>query len=89
MNKTPPSPQLIEAAPDLLETIEVLLAEMNKNGNCMYDRLRDDCQAAVDKAKGKDVGQVRFPTPSRQSQPCGECHLQPGERCDICGAKQR
>jgi hypothetical protein len=18
--------------------------------------------------------------------PCGECHLQPGERCDICGA---
>ena len=19
-------------------------------------------------------------------QPCGECHLQPGERCDVCGA---
>lgn len=18
-------------------------------------------------------------------RPCGECHLQPGERCDICG----
>ncbi|OXT78560.1 hypothetical protein CF344_00380 [Pseudomonas aeruginosa] len=55
MNKPTPSPQLIEAAPDLLETIEALLAEMNKNGNCMYDRLRDDCQAAVDKAKGKKV----------------------------------
>lgn len=53
MNKPTPSPQLIEAASDLLETIEALLAEMNKNGNCMYDRLRDDCQVAVDKAKGK------------------------------------
>lgn len=21
-------------------------------------------------------------------QPCGECHLQPGERCDVCGARQ-
>jgi hypothetical protein len=21
-------------------------------------------------------------------QPCGECHLQIGERCDICGARQ-
>lgn len=23
-----------------------------------------------------------------QKKPCGECHLQPGERCDICGAMQ-
>ena len=22
-----------------------------------------------------------------QETPCGECHLQPGECCDICGAK--
>jgi len=22
----------------------------------------------------------------RRTEPCGECHLQPGERCDICGA---
>ena len=21
-------------------------------------------------------------------EPCGECHLQPGETCDICGAYQ-
>lgn len=21
--------------------------------------------------------------------PCGECHLQPGERCDICGLKAK
>lgn len=20
--------------------------------------------------------------------PCGECHLKPGERCDICGARE-
>ena len=24
---------------------------------------------------------------SRRTTPCGECHLQPGERCDICGAR--
>lgn len=30
-----------------------------------------------------------FPSPKRQSKPCGECHLQDGERCDICGALQR
>lgn len=23
----------------------------------------------------------------RRTEPCGECHLQPGERCDICGAR--
>ncbi len=32
----------------------------------------------------------RLPQPQRNDggEPCGECHLQPGERCDICGAKQ-
>jgi hypothetical protein len=25
-------------------------------------------------------------TPAVAKQPCGECHLQPGERCDVCGA---
>lgn len=31
-----------------------------------------------------------FPQPSRRDgkEPCGECHLQPGETCDICGARQ-
>ena len=23
----------------------------------------------------------------RRTEPCGECHLQPGERCDVCGAR--
>jgi len=29
-----------------------------------------------------------FPQPRRQDgkPPCGECHLKPGETCDICGA---
>ncbi|KRS15632.1 hypothetical protein XM52_22590 [Roseovarius indicus] len=25
--------------------------------------------------------------PNRK-EPCGECHLQPGETCDICGAQE-
>lgn len=29
----------------------------------------------------KEVFEIR-----RKATPCGECHLQPGERCDICGA---
>lgn len=30
----------------------------------------------------------RFPKPKRKDgkEPCGECHLHLGERCDICGA---
>lgn len=29
-----------------------------------------------------------FPQPQRNDggRPCGECHLQPGETCDVCGA---
>jgi hypothetical protein len=32
-----------------------------------------------------------FPQPERKDggEPCGECHLQPGETCDICGAINR
>ena len=42
--------------------------------------LYDECIA---KLKGEE-----FPKPSRKDgkEPCGECHLQPGEVCDICGA---
>ena len=31
-----------------------------------------------------------FPLPGRKDGelPCGECHIQPGETCDICGTKQ-
>ena len=32
----------------------------------------------------------RFPQPGRKDgeMPCGECHLKPGETCDICGATE-
>ena len=32
-----------------------------------------------------------LPKPGRNDggEPCGECHLQPGETCDICGAAQK
>ncbi len=30
---------------------------------------------------GEALGAIR-----QKTTPCGECHLQPGERCDICGA---
>lgn len=26
-----------------------------------------------------------YPVSRRKTEACGECHLQPGERCDICG----
>lgn len=33
-----------------------------------------------------------LPQPNRDrkgKEPCGECHIQPGETCDICGATGR
>lgn len=32
---------------------------------------------------------IDIPKDARKGKPpCGECHLQPGETCDICGAHQ-
>jgi hypothetical protein len=44
----------------------------------------DDIAAAL-----QPSGQT-LPKPGRNDggEPCGECHLQPGETCDICGAAQ-
>ncbi len=28
------------------------------------------------------------PTPQPGQRPCGECHIYPGETCDVCGAIQ-
>jgi hypothetical protein len=32
-----------------------------------------------------------FPRPQRKDggEPCAECHLKPGETCDICGAQEK
>ncbi|ENT5139876.1 hypothetical protein [Pseudomonas aeruginosa] len=37
--------------------------------------------------EGIQVAEEPFPSPQKQSKPCGECRLPEGERCDICGAK--
>lgn len=29
----------------------------------------------------------KLTTIGQRKEPCGECHLQPGERCDVCGAR--
>lgn len=44
---------------------------------------RDDCP-------NRDDPFADFPEPQRRDgkEPCGECHLQVGEVCDICGAVQ-
>jgi hypothetical protein len=33
-------------------------------------------------------GLCRYALAAAKRTPCGECHLQPGERCDICGAQR-
>lgn len=50
---------------------------------------RNDVTGAAIEAARAALGYTEepFPSPKRQSKPCGECHLQDGERCDICGAK--
>lgn len=32
---------------------------------------------------------VRIEVLDEVSEPCGECHIQPGETCDICGRRRR
>lgn len=47
-----------------------------------YPQPEDD---DADGVKGEPL--VHIPKDSRAGKPpCGECHLQPGETCDICGA---
>ncbi|MDU4249050.1 hypothetical protein [Pseudomonas sp.] len=49
-----------------------------------------DVYSALDELlvnEGIRVAEEPFPSPQKQSEPCGECRLPEGERCDICGAK--
>ncbi len=55
-----------------------------------HEKVRElliDCRAALRPEEAAGQGET-FPQPSRKDggEPCGECHLQPGETCDICGA---
>ncbi len=62
---------------------ECYWAEANRLGD-LLDRI--DSLASIDAALRQEQ-----PTPlveiGRRTTPCGECHLQPGECCDICGAR--
>jgi hypothetical protein len=50
---------------------------------------RDEEQVRVSEFLAAIPIKIRPLSPiNRRSEPCGECHLQPGERCDICGAEQ-
>lgn len=46
--------------------------------------------AATDKPGREGEGLEPFPQPRWKpgEEPCGECHIQPGETCDICGASR-
>lgn len=57
-----------------------------------YNRHKAKGMDANDAAFRADQSEARkqepFPKPSRKDggEPCGKCHIQPGETCDICGA---
>lgn len=39
-------------------------------------------------AVADDIGGIPQPRRNADGTPCGECHIQPGETCDICGASK-
>ena len=42
----------------------------------------------ADVRKKLSLHDIRRVCDNYRKRPCGECHLQPGETCDICGAIQ-
>ena len=74
------------AANELLDSLEAIIERWDtplwkdapNTGNYI-----NAARLVVAKAKGE-----QFPQPSKKTggDPCGECHLQAGETCDICGA---
>jgi hypothetical protein len=70
---------------DVVMLAREALWKIARNEDAAYSReLAAHALAALeDKTDG------RFPQPSRkaEAEACGECRLQPGETCDICGAK--
>lgn len=55
---------------------------MTHTGGHAFDIAEIECFHSLDAALMK---MVRLANPGNLS-PCGECHLQPGEKCDVCGA---
>lgn len=69
---------LIAAAPELYRMLVAAQAALKsyQYGNASPELAEEICAAidpVIDKVRGA-------------KQPCGECHLQSGEVCDICGA---
>lgn len=53
-----------------------------------YDESKLQSGVAALLAAAPGCTEEPFPSPQKQSKPCGECRLPEGERCDICGAQQ-
>jgi hypothetical protein len=78
------------STPEELDMGEILDGLVN-------DRLRElatpisQLAALLTRKTKTDNAPDDFPKPTHQEgrEPCGECHLPEGERCDICGAKDR
>lgn len=51
-----------------------------------YKALAATCCTKCLKALARNETPVHNPRGEIGRRPCGECHLQPGERCDVCGA---
>jgi hypothetical protein len=81
---------------DRYETVRVLSVPqfqdayvLNRRTGKPFDEIIDDLRlnmrpfdAALSQEQPKPLVEI-----GRRTTPCGECHLQPGECCDICGAR--
>lgn len=67
---------------------EIMQAYENVDISHVDFRVRAAHLASVAIAKVSPSSE-EFPQPQRRDgkEPCGECHLKPGETCDICGAR--
>ena len=73
---------VIKEAESALRTAEQEFADMPTWANVGHAAKKVTHALAVIAAHGIGGGGN-----GRRTTPCGECHLQPGERCDICGAR--
>ena len=62
-------------------TPDEISAEVDRHRRYAEAHLLDD-----DEPEEPGVQPVPRPTWDPHREPCGECHLQDGETCDICGA---
>lgn len=68
-----------------------LRGKASEKSKAMRDCLKSarvELAAEIARLEDEQDQKKGFPQPRRQDgdAPCGECHLHPGETCDICGA---